>query len=189
MKRAGSSWVRLSVTLAAGLVSCLHTVAPRLPSSSKLELSERASGPHGRAPFAVVAAGPRGEITPGQDPGVTLVFNRAMRQVESPRYEGIPSVTFTTAEGNDVKGRFRWVGTHGLLFEPKQSLPGATRFVVKVPRGTHSLDNSELASDYTLEFSTQRPSLADSFPQAGSRQARADSPIFLEFSQTIAPEE
>jgi len=181
--------MRLSVTLAAGLVSCLHTVAPRVSPSGKLELSEQASGPHGRAPFAVVAAGPHGEIASFNDPGITFVFNRAMRQVEGPPYDNIPAVTVATAEGRAVKGRFRWVGTHGMLFEPGEALPGATRFVVKVPRGTRSIDNSVLASDYTLEFATHRPALAGTIPPEGSHQARADSPIFLQFSQAISPEE
>ena len=181
--------MRLSVTLAAGLASCLHTAAPRVPSNGKLELSERASGPRGRAPFAVVAAGPRGETDQLVDPGITLVFNRAMRQLGGAPYDAIPAVTIASSEGRAVKGRFRWVGTHGMLFEPGEHLPGSTRFTVTVPRGTRALDHSELASDYTLEFATPRPQLIGSYPTTGSHQARADAPIFLQFSQPIAPEE
>ena len=189
MKRTSSPWVRLSLTLAVGLVSCLHTLAPNVPPSRSLRLSESASGPHGRAPFAVVAAGPRGEISTENDPGITLVFNRGMRPVESPPHTGLPDVKIATADGRPVKGHFRWVGTHGLLFEPEGHLPGASAFIVTVPRGTRALDGSILASDYTLEFSTVRPRLLMSFPSEGSQQARAEEPIFLRFSQPVEPPE
>ncbi len=189
MKRASSSWIRLSVTLAVGLVSCLHTVAPQVAPSGRLQLSESASGPHGRAPFAVVAAGPRGEIATDNDPGITLVFNRAMREVDGSPLAGLPPVTIGTEDGRTVKGHFRWVGTHGMLFEPDGKLPGASRFKVTVPRGTRALDQSVLASDYTLEFTTVRPHLLSTFPRAGSHQARAGDPIFLKFSQAIEPAE
>ena len=181
--------MRLSLTFAAGLVSCLHTVAPQVPPSGRLLLSESASGPHGRAPFAIVAAGPRGDISTESDPGITLVFNRAMRDVNGPTHEGLPAATIATADGRAVKGRFRWVGTHGMLFEPEGKLAGASRFVVTVPRGTRSLDHSVLASDYTLEFATQRPLLLAAYPSEGSHQARANDPIFLKFTQPIEPGE
>src|SRR5512142_221132 len=93
--------VRWSVTIAAGLVSCLHTAAPRVPPSATLRLSETASGPHGRAPLAVVAAGPRGVVNVGADPGITLVFNRSMRPVQNPNAQ-LPVITVATKEGKPV---------------------------------------------------------------------------------------
>jgi alpha-2-macroglobulin len=187
MKRASPPWIRLSITLAVGLVSCFHTVAPQVPPSARLSLSEAASGPHGRAPFAVAAAGPRGVIDTEHDPGITFVFNRAMREFGTGVLSGLPAATISTEDGRPVKGHFRWVGTHGMLFQPQGSLSGATRYIVKVPRGTRALDNSVLANDYVLEFSTVRPRLLTTFPGAGTAQARADDPIFLKFSQAIDP--
>src|SRR5664279_295635 len=142
----GSRWI---VTIAAGLISCLHTVAPNIAPSARLRLSETATGPRGPAPFAVVAAGPRGEISTENDPGITLVFNRSMRRVDDKANAALPAVNLATAEGRPIPGHFRWVGTHGLLFEPQGSLPGASRFTVTVPRGTRAIDGSVLASEYT----------------------------------------
>ncbi len=181
--------MRLSIALAIGLVSCLHTVAPQVPPSGRLSLSEAASGPHGRAPFAVAAAGPRGVIDTDHDPGITFVFNRAMREVGSGALSGLPAATISTEDGRPVKGHFRWVGTHGMLFQPQGSLSGGTRYIVKVPRGTRALDNSVLANDYVLEFSTVRPRLLTTFPSAGTAQARSEDPLFLKFTQPIDPAE
>ena len=187
MKRASSPWIRLSVTFAIGLVSCLHTVAPRVAPSGRLQLSESASGPHGRVPFAVVAAGPRGEIATDNDPGITLVFNRAMREVDGSPLAGLPPVTIRTEEGDPSRGASGGWARTACCSSPTANSRAPARFKVSVPRGTRSLDQSVLASDYTLEFTTVRPQLADTFPRVGSHQARASDPIFLKFSQAIEP--
>lgn len=200
MKYRGTGRIGLGVALA--LASCLRASVPEFPShlTTTLKLSERPAGPHGPAPFAVVAAGPRGEVGTDVDPGITLVFNRPMRALEPPK-EGsgaaddtqtdpaLPNVTLKTEQGQAVPGAFRWVGKRGLLFEPKGKLPGATRFNVRVPAGTAALDGSRLSNDYVLEFATLRPSLVNSWINDGLTQARPNAPLFLQFSQRIAPEE
>jgi alpha-2-macroglobulin len=189
MKNPVPRRVRWTLPVAAGLVSCLHTVAPNVPPSATLRLSEAATGVRGRAPLAVVAAGPRGVIGTSNDPGITLVFNRSMRPVESPSSEPLPGVTVTTQDRKPIEGHFRWVGTHGLLFQPARSLPGSTSFLVTVPRGTLSLDGGRLASDYTLEFSTETTRLRGTFPTNGSNQVHPTDPLFLKFTQPVDPAE
>jgi uncharacterized protein YfaS (alpha-2-macroglobulin family) len=196
---ANRRMARISLGLALALASCLRSSVPEFPSrlSATLQLSERPSGPHGPAPFEVVAAGPRGEVDTVQDPGVTLVFNRPMRAlgVEGER-QPLPDIRFETEQGQAVPGSFRWVGKHGVLFEPNAKLPGATRFRVLVPAGTTALDGSRLKSDYELAFATvrpkltdyrlvdpARPSIADAFTHA-----RPDSALYFQFSQKVRPE-
>jgi len=188
MKNPSRRRVRWSLTIATGLVSCLHTLAPKVPPSATLQLSETASGAHGQAPLAVVAAGPRGVVEVGSEPGITLVFNRGMRPVEDPNAP-LPAVMVASEEGVPVQGRWRWVGTHGLLFQPALALPGATRFKVTVPRGTQALDGARLTSDYALEFSTATVRVSHAYPTDASRRARPDDTLFVKFTQPVDPTE
>lgn len=180
---------RWAVPVAAGLVSCLHTLAPKLPPSQTLRLSESASAPYGRAPLAVVAAGPRGVVSIGNDPGITVVFNRSMRPVQSSPTAALPAIAVTTQEGKPVEGHWRWVGTHGLLFQPARSLPGATRFYVTVPHGTQALDASRLGTDYTLEFATDTARVSRTFPDGRSRRLMPHDALFFKFTQPVDPAE
>ncbi|MBN2194870.1 MAG: hypothetical protein JW751_18785 [Polyangiaceae bacterium] len=179
--------VRWELLLVVGMASCLRTEAPRVAPTARLVLSELAAGPRGKAPFAVVAAGPRGAVPAGDDPGVTVVFNRAMRRMDEPEEASVPPLRIATGDGRAVSGRFRWVGTRGALFEPDQPLPGASRFLVTVPAGTRALDGSALAKDYTLEFSTARPELTLAHPAMGHATVRPDDTLFLRFSQAVDP--
>ncbi len=50
----------------------------------------------------------------------------------------LPPVVLSPA----VKGRFRWLGSRTVQFEPEHRFPQATAFTVTVPRGTAALDPS-----------------------------------------------
>ncbi len=189
MKNPVPRRVRWALPVAAGLVSCLHTVVPHVPPSATLRLSETATGVRGRAPLAVVAAGPRGVIGTANDPGITLVFNRSMRPAENPLSPPLPGLSVATQDGKPIEGHFRWVGTHGLLFQPAHSLPGSTGLLVSVPRGTQSVDGGRLASEYTLEFATETTRLSGTFPTNASNQVHPSDPLFLKFTQPVEPGE
>lgn len=180
--------IRWSVAATAVLVSCLHTLAPTVPPSATLRLAENASGPHGRAPLAVVAAGPRAVVELGTDPGITLVFNRSMRPVNDANAQ-LPAITVAAQDGTPVNGQWRWVGTHGLLFQPARALPGATRFYVTVPHGTPALDGTRLGTDYTLEFSTATARVSNTYPGDASRRTLPNDTLFVKFTQPVEPAE
>src|SRR5689334_14844210 len=111
--RKGFEWCVYGFVLV--LASCLRSSVPEFPShtSATLQLSERPLGPRGPAPFEVVAAGPRGEVGTEEDPGVTLVFSRAMRNLgQDEKEQPLPSLRFETEAGQAVPGAFRWVGKH-----------------------------------------------------------------------------
>lgn len=195
-RKAFQKYALVLVLLVAG---CLRSSVPEFPSqlSATLRLSERPSGPRGPAPFVVVAAGPRGEVDTERDPGVTLVFNRPMRTLAPGKEPALPDIRFQTEQGQAVPGAFRWVGKHGVLFEPKGKLPGATRFTVRVPKGTTALDGSKLEREYELEFATVRPGLSESrlvdpsephLAQPWSH-AREGSALFLRFTQNVRADE
>ena len=175
-----------SLIVIAGLASCVHSPPPKLPIGQKLKLSETASGPLGKAPLAIVAAGPRGVVDIDRDPGITMVFNRPMHAVGASAVEGLPKVRVESDGGRSVDGQFRWIGTRGLLFKPSGRLPGATRFTVTVPAGSKALDGMALLSDYHYDFATDRPALTNTFP---ARPLRPTESIFLQFTQPIEPAE
>ncbi|HEX2733211.1 MAG TPA: Ig-like domain-containing protein [Polyangiaceae bacterium] len=184
---------RLGLLLAFGLASCLRASAPEVPAhlNATLALSERPTGPHGHEPFGIVAAGPRGEIGNNRSPGITFVFNRSMRslnEAEEKRTK-VPLATLATEQGQVIAGEFRWVGTHGLLFEPEARLPGATRFVATVAAGATALDGSRLSAPYRLEFNTQRTTLVETIPPQGSTQVKPNEPLNLGFSLPVSAEE
>lgn len=110
-----------------------------------------------------------------------------MRAVDAPADSGLPAVRIQTAEGRNVPGAFRFVGTRGLIFRPTSPLPGSTRFDVTVAKGTPAIDGASMAADYSFQFETAVPSLVATYP--ATRPLRASEPIFLHFTQPIDPVE
>jgi uncharacterized protein YfaS (alpha-2-macroglobulin family) len=138
------------------------------------------------APFAVVHAGPRGEVELREAPAVTVLFNRAMRTLETPPDHGLPAIDVRSAAGEPVNGSWRWVGTHGALFTPDRPLPGATSFVAVVSKDARALDGSALGADYRFDFRTARPEVIDVQPIA-TDLLRPESSLRLTFNQAVDP--
>ncbi len=178
---------RYLLAFAGLLASCLHP--PAVSPTQTLSVDTSVSGPRTRGSFAVVFAAPRGTVANRAEPGVTVLFNRAMRLIDDDEQARIPAITVRTDTGADVAGSWRWIGTHGLLFVPATDLRGATRFRVTVPRGTHSVENESLASDYSFVFATPRPNIVESSPTDGQADLRPDAKIRIDFNQRIDPDE
>lgn len=166
------------------VASCLGP--PAVAPTQSLAVGTLASAPRVAAPFAVVFSGPHGVVANLSEPGVTLLFNRAMRTLDE-EDRAPPAVAVGTEAGTAVAGAWRWVGTHGLLFMPDADLPGATRFHVTVPRGVRSVDGEALAADFSFEFSTPVPRLVESTPAEGQATLRPESSIRLLFNQAVDP--
>ena len=174
--------------LAAMVASCLHG-APVLAPTATLAIGDGATQPRVRADYAVVFAGPEGVVKNRSEPGVTLLFNRALRSLEdADDVARLPVIAVRTAGGAPVAGSWRWVGTRGLLFTPEQDLAGSTAFEVIVPKEVKSLEGDSLAVPYRLAFSTPRPGLLSTAPPEGAATLRADGAIRLAFNQRVAPE-
>ncbi len=80
-------------------------------------------------------------------------------------------------------GRWRWVGTRTLLFEPEVRLPGATRFTASVPAGTRTPGGATLAAARSWAFQTPAVLVTATHP-AGESQSR-DALMFVAFDQKI----
>jgi uncharacterized protein YfaS (alpha-2-macroglobulin family) len=83
------------------------------------------------------------------------------------------------------KGRWRWIGTRTILFDPEVRFPQATTFTVEIPAGTRSATGSALARPTKFTFETPAPSLVAHYP-SGSPQ-HLDVPMLAVFDQKIDP--
>lgn len=83
-------------------------------------------------------------------------------------------------------GRWRWAGTHTLMFEPEaERFPMATLFRVTIPAGIQSSSGNTLAKSKEWTFQTLPPRLQASFPTQGTYPLQPL--LFLEFDQQIDP--
>lgn len=169
------------------LGSCLH--GPR-PSATLSPLGPDAA-PRRQGPFAVVFAGPKGHIANRQQPGITVMFSRAVRSVDMSDTERLPAITITTKSGAAVAGSWRWTGTRGLLFTPEGELPGGSDFVVTVPGDVRALDGSVLGKPYTLTLESDGPSVDQVRVVAqhgvSERALPADAAFRVQFDQSVNP--
>jgi len=83
------------------------------------------------------------------------------------------------------KGRWRWIGTRTLLFDPDVRFPQATTYRVEVPAGTKSLSGGVLKNGVTFTFETPAPTMIASYPGDGPQ--RLDAPMYALFDQKIDP--
>ncbi|MGH9966265.1 MAG: Ig-like domain-containing protein [Pyrinomonadaceae bacterium] len=83
-------------------------------------------------------------------------------------------------------GKWRWVGTKTLLFEPESRFPMATQYSVTVPSGARSANGSMLAAEKAWKFFTPSPTIKTTYPNNDSPQPR-DALMFVGFDQRIDP--
>jgi uncharacterized protein YfaS (alpha-2-macroglobulin family) len=153
------------------------TISGTFPPPLKPDVpAAKASGP-----LKVLRAAPADKV--GLAPNLSVTFNQPMVAVTSHKdsiAKGVP-VKITPA----IKGKWRWVGTKTLLFEPKPRFPMATRVTAEVPAGTKSAIGGKLAEAKKWSFSTPPPQLRGHFPSGGSH--RRDVKVFVSFDQKIDP--
>jgi hypothetical protein len=83
-------------------------------------------------------------------------------------------------------GKWHWIGTRTLLFEPDGRFPMATKYLVTVPAGTKSANGATLAQPKSWTFTTPPPTVKNFYPAKYSVQRR-DVTMFAEFDQRIDP--
>jgi uncharacterized protein YfaS (alpha-2-macroglobulin family) len=84
----------------------------------------------------------------------------------------------------DVKGRWRWIGTQSLLFEPDDGrLAQATRYEITLTANTRSDAGASLGKDAHFSFSTAAPELVAHYP---SDPVQALRPVLIAtFNQAV----
>ena len=117
-------------------------------------------------------------------PHVSLTFSQPMVAITS--YAELDKLPVPARLTPQPPGRWRWIGTKTLLFEPKgdlERMPMATDYTVEVPAGTPSAGGAKLAAAQSFTFSTPPVTLQAMFPEDGP--VRRDPLIFLAFDQRI----
>ncbi len=169
--------------------ACLPGLAPPplAPLRSGLRLEDRRAPPVIPAgPLRVAFAAPEGEAA--EDAVVTFVFSKPMRALgAAPATAEEPAAPATILPA--TRGKWRWIGSSALLFEPAAPLPQATSFRVEIPAGTRALDGSQLEAARVVAFTTPRPAFTTSNPTNSARRVDPAKPITLWFNQRIADAE
>jgi uncharacterized protein YfaS (alpha-2-macroglobulin family) len=132
----------------------------------------------------VLRFAPEGEVTLAQPLSVT--FSQPMVAVASAGEavtENLP-VRLTP----QPEGKWRWVGTKTLLFEPTGRFPMATAYKVEIPAGTKSATGASLSVSKNWTFATPAPLVKSTYPN--DKQAQPRQPLlFVEFDQFINPQD
>ena len=83
-------------------------------------------------------------------------------------------------------GKWRWVGTKTLLFEPAVRFPMATTYTVETVAGLRSATGGVLAAPMRWTFTTPPPRLTSSYPK--DEPARRETLVFAAFDQKVDPQ-
>lgn len=134
-------------------------------------------------PLEVLRHSPEGEVPLA--PQLSVTFSQPMVAVTSQDELAAGAVPVRLTP--QPKGRWRWVGTKTLVFEPEGRFPMATVYQVSVPAGTRSANGAAaaLAANSNWSFSTPAPQIKTKYPEDGPQ--RRDALIFVEFDQRIDP--
>ncbi len=132
--------------------------------------------------LAVVRYAPQGKVELAPD--MSLTFSEPMIAVSSQE----EASRFVPVELTpQIEGKWQWLGTRTLRFEPAKRLPMATEFKARVPAGTKSATGKELKKDVIWTFSTPAPNVKTQIPNHYSGPQRRDQLMYIGFDQAIDP--
>ena len=114
-------------------------------------------------------------------PELTVTFSQPMVAVTS-QEDAAANVPVKLSP--QPKGKWRWLGTRTVLFDPDPRFPQATTYQVEIPAGTKSTSGGVLKDAVKFTFETPAPSLVSQWP---SGNTRLDTPMFAMFDQKIDP--
>jgi uncharacterized protein YfaS (alpha-2-macroglobulin family) len=118
------------------------------------------------------------------DVRLTLVFDRPMiplTQVQGKAAEARLAnwpVTISPA----IDGRWRWLGTTSIVYEPEEEFLAATRYTVNVPAGIKTVNDDITEEDFTWSFETPRPQATYVRSAADHGRYGPNSEILIEFN-------
>ena len=135
-----------------------------------------------REPLTVLRHAPDGDVALA--PHLSITFSQPM--VALTALDDLAASAPPVVLEPQPPGKWRWVGTRTLLFEPSAGrLPMATDYVVTVPAGTRSALGHSLAAEARWKFSTPVPEVTTMLPQGGPQ--RREPIAFVAFDQAIDP--
>ena len=132
-------------------------------------------------PLEVVRYSPEGAVPTA--PELSVTFSQPMIALTS-QDEAATNVPVKLTP--QPPGKWRWLGTKTLIFDPQQRFPMATTYRVTVPAGTRATNGTTLANEKSWSFTTPSLTVKSSFPSKEDNQPR-DALMFIEFDQRIDP--
>ncbi|HEY0255269.1 MAG TPA: Ig-like domain-containing protein, partial [Kofleriaceae bacterium] len=117
-------------------------------------------------------------------PQLTVTFNEPMVAVTSQTDAASVQPVKLTPQ---PKGKWRWIGTRTIVFDPDVRFPQATTYKVEIPAGTKAANGDTLKQAVAFSFETPAPQLVAMWPRDGMPQ-KLDVPMWVEFDQKIDPQ-
>lgn len=145
---------------------------PPPPSSAKPPTA-------GGGALEVLRVAPEGEVPLA--PHISVTFDQPMVAVTSHDHSVAGGVPVKVTP--EPPGKWRWVGTRTLLFDPATRLPMATEYTIEIPAGTESAIGGKLASAKRWTFATPPVTLQSSWPNHGPHGLQPV--MFARFDQKI----
>ena len=105
-------------------------------------------------PLEVLRYSPEGEVPLA--PQLAITFSRPMVALSS-QEEAAANVPVQLSP--QPPGKWRWLGTRTLAFDPTERFPMATEYSVTVPAGTKSTGGGTLANAKSWTFTTPTPTI------------------------------
>ena len=176
--------------------------------SSPLAVTEVAAAAPSPGPLTIQRHAPDGELTLA--PPLSLTFSRpmvalgavaALQRTVAAGEVGPYGSTFPVTLTPTPAGRWRWLGTQTLIFEPDGRFPMATAYTVQVPSGIRAADGTALTTPLSWTFGTPAPNVIDVLgaramgASSASRATAGVAPSDLEpllglaFDQRVRPED
>ncbi|MBX3226012.1 MAG: hypothetical protein KIT84_29445 [Labilithrix sp.] len=132
------------------------------------------------APLKIERHAPEGKVDLA--PHLSMTFTQPMVAVSSvDELKEHPPVKLVP----EPPGKWRWLGTRTVLFQPDKRFPMATDYSVEVPAGTKAQNGAALAAAEKWTFSTPAPRLKGHYPT--SSEEPLDPIVFIELDQAIEP--
>ncbi len=154
-----------------------QTISEAFPPASGASQSEQVAP----GPLEVLRFSPEGEVPIA--PHLSVTFSQPMIAVTS--NEDLSAAQVPVKLSPQPAGKWRWIGTKTLLFEPAVRFPMATDYSVEIPAGTKSATGGALGATKRWTFSTPPPQVKSSWPTGGPHSR---NPLFfIEFDQRIKP--
>jgi alpha-2-macroglobulin len=155
-----------------------QTISEAFPPASGADRPDQAAS----GPLEVLRVSPEGEIPIA--PHLSVTFSQPMVAVTS--NEDLSASQVPVKLSPQPPGKWRWLGTKTLLFEPAGRFPMATDYSVEIPAGTKSGAGGALGAAKRWTFSTPPPQVKSSWPTGGPHPR---NPLFfIEFDQRIEPD-
>ncbi|HEU4507976.1 MAG TPA: alpha-2-macroglobulin family protein [Pyrinomonadaceae bacterium] len=153
------------------------TVMKPFPAANEIDAPE----PTTAETLEVVRYSPHGEVPIASN--LSITFSQPMIAVSS-QEEAAKYVPVKLSP--EPAGKWRWIGTRTLLFEPDGHLPMATQYEVSVPAATKSATGGTLNAAKSWTFATPPPTVKTTYP--GDKTTHSlDTLMFVELDQRIDP--